>query len=54
MLGPIQVPPPVAANGAYTPPVYPVGPVGPEPPKPEPYYDYGTREWKLPPQAAGV
>ena len=54
VLGPIQVPAPVAGNGVYTPPLYPVGPVGAEPPKPEPYYDYGTREWKLPPQPAGA
>jgi hypothetical protein len=54
ILGPIQTPPPVGGNGVYTPPVFPVGPVGAEPPKPEPYYDYGTREWKLPPQPAGT
>jgi hypothetical protein len=54
VIGPIQVPPPVAGNGVYTPPPPPLAPFGVEPPKPEPYYDYGTREWKLPPQATGV
>jgi len=54
ILGPIQTPPLVTGNGVYTPPQYPTAPIGPEPPKPEPYYDYGSREWKLPPQVAGV
>lgn len=54
VLGPIQVPVPAATGSNNYTPVYQLGPVGAEPPKPEPYYDYGTREWKLPPQPIGA
>jgi hypothetical protein len=41
-------------NGAPPPFLPSPGPAGYEPPRPEPYFDYGTREWKLPPTVQGV
>jgi hypothetical protein len=47
------LPQPSPQNGAPLPGIVPLPTAGYEQPRPEPYYDYGERQWKLPPQPIG-
>jgi hypothetical protein len=50
---PQPLPQPTPQNGAPLPGIVPLPTAGYEQPRPEPYYDYGERQWKLPPQPIG-